>query len=805
MTSARKLVQNTLYNLSAYAISALVSLVTLPLMLRFYGRSVYGVFMLASSVVGIVALLDFGLTSTLTKEIAQIEKANHDARLRSLTLWSLVWFTGIGIGTALVLLIIGNLPALFPSLTLVEFKLLHDLLVFHALAQLVMWPAKTGTVIFAGKQRYDVISLVNALLAIANALVIVFVLSIGRGPLVLVGLTVVISAVSSVALTGYALVLYRGMFAKWMFDPKFSRITAGVFSLSLPLFVAQIAAFIMQQQTDRIVLGVVLGAAAVALYEVAAKVGTLMLQMSTLLVSAFPPFVARLETMTTRKEMEQFFITTSRYLSLALVPISAILIPLAPFLIRLWVGADYLQAVRAMQLLVAAVLFYPMFCVADSILIAKGRMKTWMPFAILTALVNITLSLALVKPWGLTGVAFATFAAYLLEGVCFITITTREILTSFTRWLKKVLAPSLIAGMIAIALMEVGLHWKAPGNLMELGAQCLCVLLLTYLMVFCIMLLPRERSSLVRLLPHKVYRRIRDFYVSFRNTTSMVNRQNAIRRFVDRYLLRKKAGLYHFEIHITDHCNLNCKSCGHYCNIAPKWYATLDDFKRSVSMMASLFGSIQQMIIMGGEPLLHPQVEQFFAVARKALPDTRIHLMTNAILLPRMQPSFWQEAARNSIIIICDDYPIKLQKEKIAELAKYYGVSCEWTPTREQFFRAPLDPRRSSDPYRSLASCQGFSNCPIVRKDAEGQYRLYPCAPIAYCDILRDHFKLEAFEATERDSFILPSIPATSAQSWQALHFLLTPPPWCGHCDFDSFEYFTWGISQKRLDEWVRQ
>jgi len=798
MTATRKLAKNTLYNLSAYAILTLVSFITLPFLLRAYGQSVYGVFVFASSIVGVIALFDFGLTSVLTKEIAQIRGKNSDDQLKKLTTWSLVWLTFIGAGTALCLVFISNLPKLFSSLSAVEFGLLRDMLLLHAGAQLIIWPTRIGAIILAGKERYDVVAISNVMVAIANAFAIITVLSIGRGPLVLVGLTLSITIIAGLAITGYSFTAHRATPRTHALRPGFSQLTRRIFVFSLPVFGTQITAFFMQQQTNRMVLGFMLGATAIALYEIAAKIGGLALQASTLLVSAFPPFIARLETMATREEMERFFIVSSRYLSFALVPLFGVMIPAAPFFIRLWVGAEFLQATLAMQLLVAAVMYYPMFCVADSILIAKGRMKVWMPFAILTAIINVVLALAFVRPFGLTGVAFATFIAYSVEAVCFIAIVNREILISFAGWVKRVLLPSLGSGLVAATSFMLLVTLWTPDTLILLCFEIALSVLAAYVFALIFLMQPDERSRLVRLLPQRLYRSVRDFYVSFDNTISMVTRQSAIKRFVNRWILHRKADLYHFELHITDHCNLNCKSCGHYCNIAPEWHATQEGFKSDIRAMASLFGSIEQIIIMGGEPLLHPQIEQFFEIARETLPDTRIYLMTNAILLPRMEPKFWEEAAKHDIIIQCDDYPIKLEKEKIAELANRYGVTYEWTPFRKQFFRAPLDADCSNDPYQSLVSCQGYSNCPIVR---EG--KLYHCAPIAYSDILRSHFDLDAFKTTDRDYFSLPDVPATWAQSWQALDFLLSPPPWCGHCDFDRFEYFDWDTSKRQLDEWV--
>ena len=50
-----------------------------------------------------------------------------------------------------------------------------------------------------------------------------------------------------------------------------------------------------------------------------------------------------------------------------------------------------------------------------------------------------------------------------------------------------------------------------------------------------------------------------------------------------RAVLRRKPVLYHFEVHITDHCNLNCKGCAHFSNLCKPTFADLDEFEADMS------------------------------------------------------------------------------------------------------------------------------------------------------------------------------------------------------------------------------
>ena len=47
---------------------------------------------------------------------------------------------------------------------------------------------------------------------------------------------------------------------------------------------------------------------------------------------------------------------------------------------------------------------------------------------------------------------------------------------------------------------------------------------------------------------------------------------------------------FNFEIHLYDHCNLNCKSCFYFVPLAkPDSYYPLDEFERGIKRLCSLF------------------------------------------------------------------------------------------------------------------------------------------------------------------------------------------------------------------------
>jgi len=36
------------------------------------------------------------------------------------------------------------------------------------------------------------------------------------------------------------------------------------------------------------------------------------------------------------------------------------------------------------------------------------------------------------------------------------------------------------------------------------------------------------------------------------------------------------------------------------------------------------------------------------------------------------------------------------------------------------------------------------------------------------------------------------------------MRFMTSPVPFCRHCDFDHFELYEWGRTERSIDEWTR-
>lgn len=94
------------------------------------------------------------------------------------------------------------------------------------------------------------------------------------------------------------------------------------------------------------------------------------------------------------------------------------------------------------------------------------------------------------------------------------------------------------------------------------------------------------------------------------------------------------------EYHITDHCNLRCDHCCSFSPILKKWLADPVSFREDLVAVRRVVRP-EFLKIVGGEPLLHPELEELLSIAHELQVGARIQLTTNGILLGNLTPRSW--------------------------------------------------------------------------------------------------------------------------------------------------------------------
>ena len=253
-------------------------------------------------------------------------------------------------------------------------------------------------------------------------------------------------------------------------------------------------------------------------------------------------------------------------------------------------------------------------------------------------------------------------------------------------------------------------------------------------------------------------------------------------------------------LNILDHCNLRCKGCDHFANVADEYSVPLNVLQRDIERMRELLGKdgIREISVMGGETLLHPELPEIIEMVRMNFPNVMIRVTTNGLLLLNQNDRFWSVCRENSATIVLTRYPINLKFEKIKEKAKLEKVSFVYfegtdDEVEKNFSKHIIDLNGRSKPEEVFGKC-GIANYGNFLM--EGKLYGCPFAAQSY-RIFNKKFDTD-LQMCEEDYLDIYNI----RNKQEVLEFAAKPKPYCKYCG-GLKDGITWGISKKEISEWV--
>jgi hypothetical protein len=254
-----------------------------------------------------------------------------------------------------------------------------------------------------------------------------------------------------------------------------------------------------------------------------------------------------------------------------------------------------------------------------------------------------------------------------------------------------------------------------------------------------------------------------------------------------------------FEVALAEHCNLNCAGCDHFSPLAEPEFADLGEFEREIARLAELFGGhAKEIHLLGGEPLLHPEIELFLKATRDYFPDAIIDITTNGILLLNQAETFWVACHDNHIVIRPTKYPISLDFEEMERRAKKYGVEFQYIGSTGTVVKTSnlyrLDTEGVQDGNRNFLLCHRANTCVYLQHG-----RLYTCTLAPTARHFNRYFDKDLRERPE-DSIDI--FEASTAK--EIMDFLARPIPFCRYCMIDKTKWGQpWHQSERSMDEWI--
>lgn len=258
--------------------------------------------------------------------------------------------------------------------------------------------------------------------------------------------------------------------------------------------------------------------------------------------------------------------------------------------------------------------------------------------------------------------------------------------------------------------------------------------------------------------------------------------------------------LEYMVLNILDHCNLKCKGCDHFACVADTYFVSTEKIYMDLKRMNELFHGegIMQIAVMGGEPLLHPELLEILKIVRQFFPKTVIRLTTNGLLLLKQNDDFWKTCRDNNVTIVNTKYPILLDYVAMQEKAEKENV-------KFRFFEGTEDDIVKKS-FKKIINIDGNSNinesfekCHISNYGnflMEGKF--YGC-PFS-CQSYRIFNKKYDMNLQMKEDDYLDIYKIQKKE--EIFEFAAKPRSYCRYCNGVSPE-FDWTQSKFKIEEWI--
>lgn len=476
------------------ALHAIVGFLYVPILLHYIGKSEYGLYQLIGSLIAYFSIMDFGLTAAVTRFYTKYKALKDKVGMENILAISLY---GYGGATGLSLLVGGicywNLDSIFgASMTageLLEARHMFLLLLFNIAVSLSTMVFRS--VINAYEKFLFLKGLETVQLILQPALVILILQKYPTAMAVAVAQTMLnVGLILARIYYCFARLHITIQFHYWNQElfHDFKKLALSVFCVSL---IDQVF-----WKTNQIILGIVQGTGAVAVYSIASLIYMNYMALSTAISGVYLPHIT--EMVAQRKPMEELsalFIQIGRWQYYLLALVATGFIIFGRQFIQLWAGSGFEDSYWITILIILPFTIDLIQNIGLAILQAMNRYEFRAKIYFLTGVLNLVLAIPLGIKYRGIGCAVATgFSMLIGNGVVMNYFYKKYIGLDIHRFWKQIGRVSLSVGLCLVAGYGVDHVISGTGKLLFL-LKILGYMVLYGVMVYFTAMNPEEKEK----------------------------------------------------------------------------------------------------------------------------------------------------------------------------------------------------------------------------------------------------------------------------------------------------------------------
>jgi len=472
----RHIARNVLFNWFGTIATMAVGFFLSPFIVHRLGNVAFGVWVLAIAAVGYLGLLDLGMQSAVlrfvSKGYTQKDHAQSSEAI-SAALWVRLQIS------ALILLLSGGIAWAFPHVMMqVPPELASSArkaILLIGLKMAITMSVGVVAGVLSALNRYDLQTYVGLLQTSIRVIGVVTVLRVGYGIVAIAVCELVAVVLSNVLLWWVTCRIYPELQIR-LKKPK-NETLRRIWTYSSYAFLTTVAIQLVYQ-SDALVVGAFVSAAAVTYYAIANSLCSYVNQAVSAMGATFVPAASTYEAAGDYASLLMLYKNGTRATLAISLPILITLIVRGRSFIGLWMGPEYAQrSGTVLIILCTALLFSFANRTASSIAFGIEKHKVGAIWAIGEGIANLALSILLVQKYGIYGVALGTMIPNLfVHLVLWPGYISKLVGLSYSDVVGKVWAPMFLSAIPFALVTYFVNHYFPAHNLAVFFLQVIAVL-----------------------------------------------------------------------------------------------------------------------------------------------------------------------------------------------------------------------------------------------------------------------------------------------------------------------------------------
>jgi organic radical activating enzyme len=179
------------------------------------------------------------------------------------------------------------------------------------------------------------------------------------------------------------------------------------------------------------------------------------------------------------------------------------------------------------------------------------------------------------------------------------------------------------------------------------------------------------------------------------------------------------------EYSVAYHCNLKCAGCSHMAPFLGRKFPPVESFAADVNKLSKGLHA-SDIRLVGGEPLLNPEIDSFIKIAKASKIADTVMVTTNGLLLHKMKSEFWENVDFVSVTLYPDALPSEKYVEEFKERAQESKTRLRLFPN--PVFRTTLVTRPHPKDWITDTIFRTCKNAHLYHCHMIHEGRLYKCA-----------------------------------------------------------------------------